>query len=197
MNPQMNKPFNLKRSIRPICKSTVCGMIGAASLVFATGMASAQTTNALDSAANPPYAGAGAPNGLSPGGQNGGSGFGPWTFNVGGTGGAFISGTGPSGNSFDLWNVSGASSTVAIRPFSTPLAPGQSFSVQLRLNSLDNGGTTNALQLQDANGNTLFMYWHVGFEPNNAVNGHYSDGATINGAAVNFRYDYQQFDTFT
>jgi len=159
----------------------------------------AQTTNASDMASDPAYAAfvGVTPNGLSPGGQNGGFGFGPWTFNVAGTGGAFLQTFGPSGNSFDLWNTSAASATVATRPFSAPLTPGQSFSVQLRLNSLDNSGTTNALVLQDASGNTLFMYWHIGFEPNNAVDGHYTDAATTNGAAVNFRYDYQQFDSFT
>jgi len=159
----------------------------------------AQTTNALDMASDPAYAAyvGVTPNGLSPGGQNGGFGFGPWTFTVTGNGGAFLQTFGPSGNSFNLWNVSAGSSTVAVRPFGSPLSAGQSFSVRLRLNSLDNSGTTNALVLQDASGNTLFMYWHTGFEPNNAVDGHYTDAATTNGAAVNFRYDYQQFDSFT
>jgi hypothetical protein len=155
-----------------------------------------QTTNALDVAANSTYTGDGAPNGLSPGGQNGGFGFGAWTFTVGGTGGAFIQTSGPSGDSFDLWNTSGNNKTVAIRPFGSPLSPGQSFSVQIRLNSLDSSSQTNALVLQDASGNTLFRYWHVGYEPLNGRDGSYADASTNNGAAVNFRYDYQEFDSF-
>lgn len=192
----MNKRFNF-RDRSSLFKRALLGTALLAGLL--SNKSFAQTTNALDMASDPAYAAyAGVtPNGLSPGGQNGGFGFGPWTFNVAGNGGAFLQTFGPSGNSFDLWNTSAASATVATRPFSAPLTPGQSFSVQLRLNSLDNSGTTNALVLQDSSGNTLFMYWHVGFEPNNAVDGHYTDAATTNGAAVNFRYDYQQFDRFT
>ncbi len=69
--------------------------------------------------------------------------------------------------------------------------------MQTRLNSLDNSGTTNALILQDAGGNTIFSYWHVGFEPNGAVNGSYSDATTNHGVAVGFSYNYQQFQSFT
>lgn len=194
--PKMNKRFN----VRDRSSFFKTALLGTALLAaFLSNRSFAQTTNASDTAADPAYAAfvGVQPNGLSPGGQNGGFGFGPWTFTVTGTGGAFIQTFGPSGDSFDLWNISAASTTIATRPFSAPLTPGQSFSVQLRLNSLDNSGTTNALMLQDSSGNTLFTYWHVGFEPNNAVNGHYTDGATTNGAAVNFRYDYQQFDSFT
>ena len=148
-------------------------------------------------ASDPAYSGDGPGNGLgNAGNPNGGFGFGPWTFTILNNGGAFINGSGPSGDSFDLWNTSASSSTVAVRPFSSPLAAGQSFSVQLRLNSLDNSGTTNALILQDASGNTIFSYWHVGYEAN-ANNGEYSDATTNDGSAVNFQYAYQQFESFT
>ncbi len=161
------------------------------------GAAQAQTTNAYDVASDVAYSGDGPGDGLGTAGNpNGGFGFGPWTFTILNTGGAFINGSGPSGDSFDLWNTSASSSTVAVRPFSAPLVPGQSFSVQLRLNSLDNSGTTNALMLQDASGNTLFSYWHVGYEAN-ANNGEYSDATTSAGTAVNFQYAYQQFESFT
>ncbi|MDB6108992.1 MAG: hypothetical protein JWR69_742 [Pedosphaera sp.] len=193
----MNYPQSIQRQVRNFRRLAVFAMIGAAGLRFATGNAPAQTTNAFDVAANAAYAGAGAPNGLSPGGQNGGSGFGPWTFTVNGNGGAFTSGTGPSGASWDLWNTAVNGSTVAVRPFSSPLVAGQSFSVQLRLNSLDRSYTTNTLVLQDASGNAIFRYWHVGFEPNGAVNGSYADATTNNGVAVGFSYNYQQFCTFT
>src|SRR4051812_31371313 len=68
----------------------------------------AQVTNAFDAASDAAYFGLGAPNGLDVGGQNGGFGFGQWTFAIntpsGGAGGSFIENNGPSGNSFDLWN---------------------------------------------------------------------------------------------
>jgi hypothetical protein len=188
INPTMKTQFRFNALL------ALVALLGA---LFSINRAAAQTTNAFDQASDPAYNGDGAPNGLSPGGQNGGTGFGAWTFTVLNSGGAFINGSGPSGKSFDLWNTSANSSTIAVRPLSSPLAVGQSFSVQLRLNSLDNSGTTNALILEDASGNPLFMYWHTGFEPNNAVNGHYTDAATVNGAAVNFQYAYQQFQTFT
>jgi len=88
-------------------------------------------------------------------------------------------------------------STIAVRPFSSPLAAGQSFSVQLRLNSLDRSYTTNTLVLRDASGNAIFRYWHVGFEPNGAVTGRTPTQPPNNGVAVGFSYNYQQFCTFT
>src|SRR5690242_13708539 len=175
----------------------VAALLGA---VFMTNYGSAQTTNAYDVASDPAYTAylGVEPDGLSPGGQNGGFGFGAWTFTVSGNGGAFLrTNSGPSGASFDLWNNAVGGSTVAVRPFSSSLSPGNSFSVQLRLNSLDNSYTTNALVLQDASGNILFSYWHVGFEPNGATNGSYSDAGTSSGAAVGFTYNYQHFSTYT
>ena len=78
-----------------------------------------------------------------------------------------------------------------------PWCRGSHFQCSSRLNSLDNSGTTNALILQDTSGNTLFSYWHTGFEPNNAVNGQYTDATVTDGAAVGFSYNYQQFQSFT
>lgn len=165
-------------------------------LLLAAGGALAQsiTTNAFDSAADPAYANDGAPNGLSPGGQNGGFGFGPWNFTVNSSGGAFIQTSGPSGDSFDLWNNSFEADTFALRPFDSPLSAGQSFSVQLRLNNLDGTANTNMLAFEDASGNILFSYFHLGGDN---LNGHYTDATTNNGVAVNFHYDYQSFDSFT
>jgi hypothetical protein len=197
LNLKMNYPHHLKRDVRRLFRVSVFAMIGALGFLVATNRAFAQTTNAYDTAANPAYAGDGPGDGLGDAGNpNGGFGFGPWTFSILNNGGAFINGSGPSGDSFDLWNVSASSSTVAVRPFGSPLVPGQSFSVQLQLNSLDNAGTTNALLLQDANGNTIFGYWHVGYEAN-ANNGEYGDATTNDGSAVNFQYAYQQFESFT
>ena len=195
----MNYPINKKRNVLHCCKMAVAAIIAMVGLLLATGNVSAQTTNAYDAASDPAYSGDGPGNGLgnAVGPLNGGFGFGPWTFTIFNTGGAFINGSGPSGESFDLWNTSANSSTTAVRPFSSPLVAGQSFSVQTRLNSLDRADTTNALILQDASGNTLFSYWHTGFEPNNAVNGQYTDATVTDGAAVGFSYNYQQFQSFT
>jgi hypothetical protein len=197
-NPDMNYPINKKRNVRHCCKMAVVAIIAMAGLLLVTGNVSAQTTNAYDTASDPAYSGDGPGNGLgNAGNPNGGFGFGPWTFTILNNGGAFINGSGPSGDSFDLWNTSASSSTIAVRPFGSALVAGQSFSVQTRLNSLDNSGTTNALILQDASGNILFSYWHTGFEPNNAVNGQYTDATVTDGAAVGFSYNYQQFQSFT
>jgi hypothetical protein len=190
----MKSPLNLKHLLIPFRKTAVLAMATGAGLLLQTQGVSAQTTNALDYAADPAYSGDGAPNGLSPGGQNGGYGFEAWTFTVNSTGGAFIQTYGPSGDSFDLWNLTYGASTVAIRPFGSALSAGQSFSVQLRLNSLDGTANTNLLALEDANGNILFSYYHLGGD---GLNGHYTDASTTSGTAVNFHYDYQQFDSFT
>jgi hypothetical protein len=179
-----------------IARKAVWGTTALIIGLLAAGHAIAQTTNAFDQASNSVYTGLGAPNGLGTGGQNGGFGFGAWTFTLSGTGGSFIQSGGPSGSSFDLWNTSANSSTVAVRPFSTPMSAGQSFSVAIRLNGLDSSLTTNRFALEDASGNILFSYWHWGNEPNGAVNGWYSDAATNNGVAVNFQYAYQQFVTY-
>jgi hypothetical protein len=120
---------------------------------------------------------------------NQGFGFGTWTLNTTG-GGSYLSG----GNTplFTLWNNSASSQSTAVRPFSTPLAVGGSFLVQLRMNNLDNADTQNGMQLQDADGNVLFSYWHQGGDN---ADGHYLD-AGGGGAATGFAYDYQQADGF-
>jgi hypothetical protein len=196
-NPTNSQPSSAANR-HPVLQTIILSLSLMAALLFGSNNSFAQTTNAFDTAADPAYSGDVAGNGLGTAGNpNGGFGFGPWTFTIQNTGGAFISSTGPSGDSFDIWNTTASSSTIASRPFASPLVPGQSFSVQLRLNSLDNSGTTNSLVLEDTNGTPIFTYWHVGFEPNNAVDGHYSDAAVTNGAAVGFSYNYQQFCSFT
>ncbi len=172
------------------------GFLALFGVLLIASAAYAQVTNAFDEASDPAYGGDGAPNGLSTGGQNGGFGFSPWTFTVSGSGGSFIAGSGPSGNSFDLWNTSANSSTVAVRPFGSGLAVGQSFSVSILLNSLDTISNTNEFALEDSSGNILFGYWHYGSEAN-ANNGEYSDATTNDGTAVNFQYAYQHFESFT
>jgi len=160
--------------------------------LLATNLASAQVTNAFDNASDVAYAGLGAPDGLGIGGQNGGFGFGPWTFTVNVSGGSFIQNGGPSGKSFDLWNNGSAGSTIANRSFITPLAAGDSFTFSLRLNGLRNQDT-NRIDLQDVNGNVVFSYWHKGGDN---LNGWYADANNTTGVANNFPYAYQSFQTF-
>ncbi len=192
----MKNPSRIKRNVRFSYVKILFAMVCATGLMFAAHGAFSQTTNAFDEASDPAYAGDVAPNGLSPGGQNGGFGFGAWTFTVNNNGGAFIAGSGPSGASFDLWNTSGQSTTVAVRPFDSALAPGQSFSVEIQLNSLDSASQSNILALQDVNGNTLFSYYHTGYEAN-ANNGEYTDASTSSGSAIGFEYNYQNFSSYT
>lgn len=177
------------------CRATFAG-ITLAGIVLSATSGSAQVTNAFDQASDPVYSGLGAPNGLGTGGQNGGSGFGAWTFTInnpsGGSGGSFIQNNGPSGQSFDLWNTGANGSTIATRDFGTPMTAGQSFTISLRLNGL-NGSDTNRFALLDASGNILFSYWHKGGDNNN---GWYSDANNAAGTAVNFPYAFQQFQTF-
>jgi hypothetical protein len=193
----MNHP--MKNPLKVIHMPSLCFLRPAALLGMVAGLmllghsALAQTTNAIDFASDPAYANDGPPNGLSPGGQNGGTGFGVWTFTVNSSGGAFIQTSGPSGDSFDLWNTGYNANTLAVRPFSSPLSAGQSFSVQLRLNNLDTPNT-NMLALEDASGHILFAYYHIGGDNGN---GHYMDANTSSGTAVNFPYAYQSFNSFT
>jgi hypothetical protein len=177
----------------------LCAVWSCVLFFLAANHAAAQTitTNALDFASDTAYANDGPPDGLSPGGENGGSGFAPWSFTVNVSGGAFVAGNGPGDDpnfSFDLWNNAENANTIAIRPFASPLSAGQSFSVQIRLNSLDGTLNTNMLALEDTNGDILFSYFHLGGDN---LNGHYTDATTNNGTASNFPYDYQRFDTFT
>lgn len=157
-------------------------------LAVAGNPSSAQTTNAFDVAVDPAYDVSFAS------GQNGGFGFGPWTISVTGNGGNFIQNNGPSGESFDIWNESVNSRTIAVRPFNSPLVTGQAFSFQRRLNGLAGPPNTNAVILQDASGNTLFSFWHVGGDN---FDGHYSDASTASGTAVGFAYNFQQFNGYS
>lgn len=190
----MKKLFNLNARLRGSTR-TVRGLLGAAALVAslcAILPARAQVTNAFDNAVDPIYNGLGAPDGLGSGGQNGGFGFGPWTFVVNVSGGSFIQGGGPSGKSFDLWNNASDAATTANRSFNTPLATGDSFTFSLRLNGL-RGQDTNRIDLQDVTGNVLFSYWHKGGDN---LDGWYADANQTAGVAANFPYAYQSFQTF-
>ncbi len=164
------------------------GLWAGALLALVAHQSSAQITNAFDSAIDPVYDASFASD------QNAGFGFGPWAISVTGNGGHFIQGNGPSGRSFDLWNESVNSRTMAVRPFPSALTTGQAFSFERRLNGLAGSPNTNAVILQDASGNTVFSFWHVGGDN---ANGHYADATTGNGTATGFPYNYQQFNHYT
>ncbi|HEU5124849.1 MAG TPA: hypothetical protein VFW05_12380, partial [Verrucomicrobiae bacterium] len=133
--------------------------------------ASAQVaTNAFDVADN-----------YSSFGGNQGFGFGPWILNANG-GGGYISTDNPA--RFGISNRVANATTIASRPINSPLAPGESFLVQLQFNNLDNASYTNALQLRDSNGNVLFSYFHVGGDN---ADGHYTDAS---GTHIATGFDY-------
>ncbi len=121
---------------------------------------------------------------------NQGFGFSPWVVSTSG-GGSYINGN-PS--LFAIWNGAAGGISTAVRPFSSPLPVGGSFLVQLQMNTLESGNT-NGFQLQDANGNVLFSYWHEGGDSEQG-NGHYSDAGVTGGTATNFWFHFQQVDSF-
>lgn len=179
----MNQPQNTCRFTAPFCRAAWSGAAALTVLLLTSVAASGQSTNAYDVAAN--YSGFSG---------NQGYGFGTWVVSTSG-GGAFIQSYGPSGKSFDLWNTSANAVSTAVRPFLAPLAVGESFSCELRYNSLDSPLTTNAIIFQDASGNTLFSYYHTGNEANPG-NGTYTD-ANGTGVAMGFSYNYANFSSFT
>jgi hypothetical protein len=121
---------------------------------------------------------------------NNGFGFGPWTISTPG-GGCYISGDNPA--LFGIWNSTANAQSVASRTLNTPLAAGQSTSVQLQMTTLNSSTYTNAFQFWDANGNVLFSYYHQGGD---TANGHYTD-ATGTHTATGFAFDSAKTDSFT
>jgi hypothetical protein len=121
---------------------------------------------------------------------NQGFGFGGWILDTPG-GGKYISGDTPP--YFGIWNNTANSVSTATRSFSSSLSVGQTFSVQLMMNTLDTSSNTNGFELQDATGNVLFSYWHQGGD---TADGHYADATVTSGTASGFAYDYQQMDSF-
>jgi hypothetical protein len=113
---------------------------------------------------------------------NQGFGFGPWVLSLVG-GGSYISGDSPP--LFGLWNNTANSTSTASRTFNVPLPLGGTFSAQLQMTTLDSPANQNGFNLHDANGNTLFSYWHQGGD---GSNGHYTD-AGGSGTATGFAYD--------
>jgi hypothetical protein len=142
--------------------------------------------------------------------ENGGTGFGPWTVNVTGTGGDFINNTTYDNTgvvtepNFDIWNDTndgsgggtyGVDVTTAIRPFSSALSPDQIFKFSDVLhyaNQTDGGGSALGWSLEDSQGDVLFDFHTAGGAP-----GYYlSDENQSDTLETTVPYNYQVGDTF-
>ena len=71
-------------------------------------------------------------------GSNGGTGFGAWTI-TDGDGGHYIGATGLGARTFGLFNTFTTTTTDAIRPFSSVLAPGETFSIDMGFTAFTGG----------------------------------------------------------
>jgi hypothetical protein len=163
-------------------------------------------SNASDNGANSPYVV------FDPfTGQNGGTGFEPWTVNITGTGGGFInSGTYDSTGvvttpDFDIYNDTndgtgggtyGVDVTTAIRPFTSALSPDQIFKFSDVLhyaNQTDGGGSALGWSLEDSSGNPLFDFHTAG----GAAGYFLSDANNSDTLETTVPYNYQTGDTFS
>lgn len=155
-------------------------------LTVATILACADRASALvvatDDAAQTPY------NDGWTAGDNGGSGYQAWSFvgrdNGSGFGGGFIStnngavniGTGGSNSAFGVFgNQTGVGA--AVRPFSSPLLTGWTFSIDMDNQSINTGGTVG-FGLRNAAGNNLAEFFFVGGQSNYTVNASNTSGTT-------------------
>ncbi|MGA2439317.1 MAG: PEP-CTERM sorting domain-containing protein [Tepidisphaeraceae bacterium] len=162
-------------------------------------------SNASDNASNSPYVVFSAFSG-----QNGGTGFGPWTVNVTGSGGDYINNatydntgvvTTPN---FDIWNDTndgtgggtyGVDVTTAIRPFTSALSPDQIFKFSDVLhyaNQTQGGGSALGWSLEDSSGNALFDFHTAG----GAAGYFLSDANNSDTLETTVPYNYQDGDTF-
>lgn len=151
-------------------------------LVMAATQASAQITNAYDTASNPVYDG-------DFEGINGGFGFGgSWTLNTPG-GGHYA-----NGGFFGLWNNGYGTNTgsYANRLFGSSLSVGQAFSTSFQNGHLNSSLEQGGFNLEDSSGNILFSFWQQG---GNNADGNYAD-ANGAGTATGFAYDFGATDTY-
>jgi hypothetical protein len=121
-------------------------------------------------------------------GDNGGSGYQPWSTitreNGAGFGGGFLStsngnvniSSGGNNAAFGVFGNSGGVG-VAVRPFSTPLQIGWTLSLDMDNQSIDNGGTVG-FSLRNAAGNNLAEYFFIGCQSNYTVNASNVSGTT-------------------
>lgn len=123
-------------------------------------------------------------------GDNPGTGFGAWTLNGADNAGTFLADTTHSNSSVGIpaWSLWANSSALAeaIRPFSTPLAVGNTLSLQFDNNHLDTGGGAG-IALQNATGDTLWQFFFNGGDNNYSRSGGDTDiGWTDSGLDIAF-----------
>lgn len=119
-------------------------------------VASGAATNALDSASDAAYS-----DGWSDG-SNGGTGFGAWTLLADeGNSGHFVS----QQNGWGLWSHEGGYMAEALRPLSSPLATGQTFSVHMKNGWIwEQGGSVGVALRSD--GDTVWQLYFNGGDTN-------------------------------
>jgi len=162
-------------------------------------------SNASDNASNSPYVVYSAF-----GGQNGGTGFGPWTVNITGSGGDYINSSTYDNTGvvttpdFDIWKDTndgtgggtyGVDVTTAIRPFTNALSPDQVFKFSDVLhyaNQTQGGGSALGWSLEDSSGDTLFDFHTAG----GAAGYFLSDANNSDAPQTTVPYNYQDGDTF-
>lgn len=144
-----------------------------------------ETVVAEDSATDAAYAG-----GAWPNGSNGGTGFGAWTLNaVEGSSGHFS-----GANGWGMWSHEGGNLSESIRPFSAPLAVGQTFQVRMKngwiWEDTDNGGANPGsigVALRDSEGTTVWeLYFNGGDQFYNTPAGPTDIGWTDAGLDIAF-----------
>jgi hypothetical protein len=133
-------------------------------------------------------------------GDNGGSGYQPWSpigrENGSGFGGGFLStsngavniGSGGNNAAFGVFG-NGGGVGVAVRPFSIPLQVGWTLSVDMDNQSVDSGGTVG-FSLRNAAGNNLAEYFFIGGQSNYTVNASNVSGTTPGFTADGLRLSF-------
>ena len=155
--------------------------------------ARADTIVASDNAGNSPYV---VPNGNTLNafsGQNGGSGFGPWSVvSTAGSssGGNFISSNTWSGITpwFDIWQYVGGQTT-ATRPLNSVLSSGDALSFDFVLSADATGGAVG-FYLSDSGGNPLFSFYQMG----NTSTAGYAMDANGTTAGIGVQYNFHTVD---
>ena len=145
-----------------------CGallLLAAGAIMAGGASARATTIVASDNAGNSPYAVATTLPFPEFSGQNGGSGFGPWSVvSTAGSsnGGNFVSSNTWSGITpwFDIWQYVGGQTT-ATRPLNSVLSSGETLSFDMVLSADATGGAVG-FYLSDSGNNPLFSFYQMG-----------------------------------
>ena len=115
-------------------------------------------------------------------GSNQGAGFGPWMLFNDANAGHFT-----GANGFGLWSHEGTNLSEAIRPFSVPLATGQTFRVHMKNGWIWESGGSVGVALRNTNGATLWqLYFNGGDTYYNSPTGATDIGWTDAGLDIGF-----------